>query len=199
MSDDECLIRLAQAVEAARFRASGRGGKADRTARGDDRIDRILRSGAVREESSASRLRLAQSALRFGEACTKDDAVLKLLPARQRPHHFQGPPMSGFATARQKMVDGQVRPSDVTDIRILDAMLAVPREAFVPQESARAGLSGPRSRCQRRGIGEALPDQAGGHGEDAAGRRDQGHRQGFGGGLRDRVYGRAWLPGWRGR
>ena len=40
--------------------------------------------------------------------------------------------MSGFATARQNMVDGQVRPSDVTDIRILDAMLAVPREAFVP-------------------------------------------------------------------
>jgi protein-L-isoaspartate(D-aspartate) O-methyltransferase len=41
--------------------------------------------------------------------------------------------MSGFATARQKMVDGQVRPSDVTDNRILDAMLAVPREEFVPQ------------------------------------------------------------------
>jgi protein-L-isoaspartate(D-aspartate) O-methyltransferase len=45
--------------------------------------------------------------------------------------------MSDFATARQKMVDGQVRPSDVTDVRILDAMLAVPREAFVP-ESQRA-------------------------------------------------------------
>jgi len=41
--------------------------------------------------------------------------------------------MSGFTAARQKMVDGQVRPSDVTDIRILDAMLAVPREAFVPE------------------------------------------------------------------
>src|SRR5450631_2280472 len=41
--------------------------------------------------------------------------------------------MSGFSTARQKMVDGQVRPSDVTDSRIIDAMLAVPREAFVPQ------------------------------------------------------------------
>jgi protein-L-isoaspartate(D-aspartate) O-methyltransferase len=40
--------------------------------------------------------------------------------------------MSDFSTARLKMVDGQVRPSDVTDIRILDAMLAVPREAFVP-------------------------------------------------------------------
>jgi protein-L-isoaspartate(D-aspartate) O-methyltransferase len=40
---------------------------------------------------------------------------------------------SGFSTARQKMVDGQVRPSDITDSRIIDAMLAVPREAFVPQ------------------------------------------------------------------
>jgi protein-L-isoaspartate(D-aspartate) O-methyltransferase len=30
------------------------------------------------------------------------------------------------------MVDCQVRPSDVTDLRIIDAMLAVPREAFVP-------------------------------------------------------------------
>ena len=42
--------------------------------------------------------------------------------------------MSGFATARQKMVDGQVRTSDVTDARILDAMLALPREAFVPAD-----------------------------------------------------------------
>ncbi|THD49857.1 MAG: protein-L-isoaspartate O-methyltransferase [Bradyrhizobium sp.] len=41
--------------------------------------------------------------------------------------------MSGFSTARQKMVDGQVRPSDVTDAGIIDAMLTVPREAFVPQ------------------------------------------------------------------
>ncbi|WFU37401.1 protein-L-isoaspartate O-methyltransferase [Bradyrhizobium sp. CB82] len=40
--------------------------------------------------------------------------------------------MSGFATARQKMVDGQVRTSDVTDRRILDAMLTIPREIFVP-------------------------------------------------------------------
>ncbi len=40
--------------------------------------------------------------------------------------------MSDYSTARLKMVDGQVRPSDVTDQRILDAMLAVPREEFVP-------------------------------------------------------------------
>ena len=41
--------------------------------------------------------------------------------------------MQDFTTARQNMVDCQVRPSDVTDIRILDAMMAVPREAFVPE------------------------------------------------------------------
>ena len=41
--------------------------------------------------------------------------------------------MSDFSTARQKMVDCQVRPSDVTDLRIIDAMLAVPREVFVPE------------------------------------------------------------------
>ena len=45
--------------------------------------------------------------------------------------------MSDFATARQNMVDGQIRPSSVTDWRIIDAMRAVPREAFVP-ESQRA-------------------------------------------------------------
>ncbi|SRR5579871_4392626 len=42
--------------------------------------------------------------------------------------------MSDFSIARQKMVDGQVRPSDVTDSRIIDAMLAIPREALVPDK-----------------------------------------------------------------
>ena len=42
--------------------------------------------------------------------------------------------MSGFATARQKMVDGQVRTNDVTDSRIIEAMLAIPRELFVPED-----------------------------------------------------------------
>jgi protein-L-isoaspartate(D-aspartate) O-methyltransferase len=40
--------------------------------------------------------------------------------------------MSDFSTARQNMVDGQVRTNDVTDTRILDALLTIPREAFVP-------------------------------------------------------------------
>jgi protein-L-isoaspartate(D-aspartate) O-methyltransferase len=42
--------------------------------------------------------------------------------------------MSGFSTARLKMVDGQVRTNDVTDRRILDAMLSLPRERFVPED-----------------------------------------------------------------
>ncbi|MGJ4928624.1 protein-L-isoaspartate O-methyltransferase family protein [Bradyrhizobium sp. HKCCYLS2038] len=42
--------------------------------------------------------------------------------------------MSSFATARLKMVDGQVRTNDVTDHRVLDAMLTVPRETFVPSD-----------------------------------------------------------------
>jgi protein-L-isoaspartate(D-aspartate) O-methyltransferase len=50
---------------------------------------------------------------------------------------MQGQPMSDFAAARQNMVDGQIRPSSVTDWRIIDAMRAVPREAFVP-DSQRA-------------------------------------------------------------
>lgn len=35
--------------------------------------------------------------------------------------------------ARRRMVDCQVRPNDVTDLRIIEAMLDVPRELFVPQ------------------------------------------------------------------
>ena len=42
------------------------------------------------------------------------------------------PATSDFVIARQKMVDGQVRTSDVTDQRVIDAMLTVPREVFVP-------------------------------------------------------------------
>jgi protein-L-isoaspartate(D-aspartate) O-methyltransferase len=41
--------------------------------------------------------------------------------------------MSGFSTARHKMVDGQVLTNDVTDHRILDAMMELPREDFVPE------------------------------------------------------------------
>jgi protein-L-isoaspartate(D-aspartate) O-methyltransferase len=40
--------------------------------------------------------------------------------------------MIDFATAREAMVDGQVRPSDVTRYPIILAMLTVPREDYVP-------------------------------------------------------------------
>ncbi|MEI8144714.1 MAG: protein-L-isoaspartate O-methyltransferase [Alphaproteobacteria bacterium] len=40
--------------------------------------------------------------------------------------------MTDFARARRTMVDTQVRVNDVTDPRIVDALLAVPRELFVP-------------------------------------------------------------------
>jgi protein-L-isoaspartate(D-aspartate) O-methyltransferase len=40
--------------------------------------------------------------------------------------------MTDFAAARMAMVDTQVRPSDVTRLPIIQAMLAVPREDFVP-------------------------------------------------------------------
>src|SRR5690606_38215395 len=42
--------------------------------------------------------------------------------------------MIDFERLRQSMVDSQIRPNDVTDPRILAAMLEVPRERFVPPE-----------------------------------------------------------------
>ena len=44
--------------------------------------------------------------------------------------------MIDFAASRRMMVDGQVRTSDVTDLRIIAAMLDVPRERFVPESNA---------------------------------------------------------------
>lgn len=41
-------------------------------------------------------------------------------------------PVADFETRRRMMVDTQVRPSDVTRFPIIEAMLHVPREAFVP-------------------------------------------------------------------
>ncbi|MCP5432748.1 MAG: protein-L-isoaspartate O-methyltransferase [Alphaproteobacteria bacterium] len=44
--------------------------------------------------------------------------------------------MSEFEKARANMVESQVRTNDVTDTRIQDAMLRVPRERFVPRSKA---------------------------------------------------------------
>lgn len=50
--------------------------------------------------------------------------------------------MSDFTARRVMMVDTQVRPSDVTKFPIIDAMLTVPREAFVPAAQREAAYMG---------------------------------------------------------
>jgi protein-L-isoaspartate(D-aspartate) O-methyltransferase len=54
--------------------------------------------------------------------------------------------MPDFAALRRTMVDTQVRPADVTEFPIIDALLRVPRERFVPP-----GLEGAAY------LGENLP------------------------------------------
>lgn len=50
--------------------------------------------------------------------------------------------MTDFATRRMMMVDTQVRPSDVTKFPIIEAMLAVPREVYVPGAQREAAYVG---------------------------------------------------------
>jgi protein-L-isoaspartate(D-aspartate) O-methyltransferase len=50
--------------------------------------------------------------------------------------------MTDFTARRTMMVDTQIRPSDVTKFHIIDAMLSVPREAFVPQNRKEAAYVG---------------------------------------------------------
>jgi protein-L-isoaspartate(D-aspartate) O-methyltransferase len=57
---------------------------------------------------------------------------------------------------RLNMVESQVRPSDVTDRRIVRAMLEVPREAFLPPDLRPLAY-----------MDEAVPVRRGGHGAEA--------------------------------
>ena len=50
--------------------------------------------------------------------------------------------MTDYAARRTMMVDTQIRPSDVTKFPIIDAMLRVPREAFVPRALREAAYMG---------------------------------------------------------
>ena len=50
--------------------------------------------------------------------------------------------MTDFTARRTMMVDTQVRPNDVTKYPIIEAMLAVPREAFVPGGQREAAYVG---------------------------------------------------------
>jgi len=50
--------------------------------------------------------------------------------------------MTDFAARRRMMVDTQIRPSDVTKYPIIDAVLAVPRELFVPDAQRDVAYAG---------------------------------------------------------
>ncbi len=50
--------------------------------------------------------------------------------------------MADFAKARTMMVDSQVRPNDVTRYPVIEAMLHVPREDFVPEGKRGAAYAG---------------------------------------------------------
>lgn len=50
--------------------------------------------------------------------------------------------MTDFAQRRRVMVDTQVRPSDVTQFPIIEAMLSIPRERFVPTRLREAAYLG---------------------------------------------------------
>src|SRR6056297_408835 len=72
-------------------------------------------------------------------------------------------PMDDFTARRITMVDTQVRPHDVTKFPVIDAMLATPREAFVPSGArglayvdGPVALSGERVLLDARSIGKML-------------------------------------------
>lgn len=50
--------------------------------------------------------------------------------------------MADYASRRTTMVDTQVRPSDVTKFPIIEAMLKIPREVFVPDDKREAAYVG---------------------------------------------------------
>lgn len=63
--------------------------------------------------------------------------------------------MTDYAALRRNMVDTQLRTNDVTDARLIRAMLEVPREAFVPPQRRAAAYS---DLCVELGRGRVLLD-----------------------------------------
>jgi len=65
--------------------------------------------------------------------------------------------MVDFQAARRAMVDGQIRTNDVTNLDLIDAMLEIPREAFVPEQfAAQAYLDRDLPLKARNGAGRYL-------------------------------------------
>src|SRR5207245_8653340 len=78
--------------------------------------------------------------VRFRARAARMLAFSPALPHKVAPsgHNsiVQGLRMIDFAAARRMMVDGQVRTADVTDLRLIAAMLELPRARFVPPSNA---------------------------------------------------------------
>jgi len=71
--------------------------------------------------------------------------------------------MADYSAQRTMMVDTQIRPSDVTKFPIIDAMLRIPREQFVPDAARGAayrdgavGLGGGRTMLEPRVLAKML-------------------------------------------
>ena len=60
--------------------------------------------------------------------------------------------MIDYQAARTAMVDGQVRPSDVTLYPVIEAMLHVPREAYVPVEMRKVAYVGKHMKLENAGV-----------------------------------------------
>jgi protein-L-isoaspartate(D-aspartate) O-methyltransferase len=60
-----------------------------------------------------------------------------------------------FAAMRRKMVDNQVRPNGVTDLRLVAAMLEIPRERFVPADKVALAYLDGDLRIAEGGAGRA--------------------------------------------
>src|SRR5256712_6757583 len=73
---------------------------------------------------------------RAEQACSCLAFCRRLRLQRRRSHAGGILRMIDFAAARRMTVDGQVRTSDVSDLRIIAAMLELPRERFVPESKA---------------------------------------------------------------
>ena len=84
--------------------------------------------------------------------------------------------MIDFAEARRMMVDGQIRTSDVTDLRLIAAMFDIPRERFAPHAKAQLAYLDFDLPVTHEGreLRRPPPAQAGGSGQDDSGRRREG-------------------------
>src|SRR5580700_8773418 len=87
------------------------------------------RSGALTEPRRNCR----SGSLPFAGACVLQELAFWQALPHKAPGGSKGTKfMFDTATARRMMVDGQVRTADVTDLDLIAAMAALPRERFVP-------------------------------------------------------------------